>query len=138
MGDGILVQRVRPTFEQFVSYAFEEAARFYISRLARKGQLLFLPERIVSWWDQNSEIDVLASSDSERALLVGECKWFANLVGIDILQDLRRKTKILQATNSWKSINYFLFAKSVFTPALKVQACLDENIRLISVEECLI
>jgi len=138
MGDGILAQRVRPTFEQFVSYAFEEAARFYITRLARKGQIPFLPERIGSWWDQNSEIDVLAISDSERALLVGECKWFANLVGIDILQDLKRKTEILQATKSWESINYFLFAKSGFTPALQEQACLDENIRLISVKECLI
>jgi hypothetical protein len=140
MADGILAQRVRSTFEQFVSYAFEEAARSYVTRLARKGQLSFLPERIGSWWNQgrspSSEIDVLAISDSERALLVGECKWSANPVGSDILQDLKRKTQLLQATKSWDRITYFLFAKSGFTPALQEQA-MKEDVQLVSVEDCL-
>jgi len=137
MADGILAQRVRPTFEQFVSYAFEEAARSFVTRLARKGQLSFLPERIGSWWDQNSEIDVVAVSDSERELLVGECKWSTNPVGTDILENLKRKTQSLQQTKSWDSITYFLFAKSGFTPALQKQAS-KEGVHLISVEDCLI
>jgi AAA+ ATPase superfamily predicted ATPase len=136
MVDGILVQRVQPTFEQFVGYAFEEAARSYITRLARKGQLSFLPERIGSWWDQNGEIDVLAVSDNDRAILVGECKWSVNPVGSDILEDLKRKTRTLQAMKSWDRITYFLFAKSGFTPALQEQAA-QENIQLVTVDECL-
>jgi AAA+ ATPase superfamily predicted ATPase len=70
MADGILAQRVRPTFEQFVCYSFEEAARCYVTHLARSGRLSFLPERIGSWWDKNSKIDVMAISDGERALPV--------------------------------------------------------------------
>ena len=136
MADGILAQRVRPTFEQFVSYAFEEAARSYITRLARNGQLPFLPERIGSWWDQNSEIDVLAISDSERSLLVGECKWSVNPLGNNILEDLNRKTRLLQQTKSWESITYFLFSKAGYTAALQEQAA-REDVKLISVEECL-
>jgi len=138
MADGILAQRVRPTFEQYVSYAFEHASRAYVTRKARKGELSFLPERVGSWWGQNNEIDVLAISDNERALLVGECKWSANPVGIDILQELQRKAKLLQTVKSWDSISYFLFAKSGFTPALRQQASKEENIRLISIEEILI
>jgi hypothetical protein len=138
MADGILNQRVRPTFEQYVSYAFEEAAKSYIIRLARKGQLSFLPERVGGWWDQKSEIDVLALSESEQALLVGECKWSANPVGIDILHDLKRKTQTIPQTKSWENITYFLFAKSGFTPALRKQASIEENIHLISVKDCLI
>jgi hypothetical protein len=136
MADGILAQRVRPTFEQFVSYAFEEAARSYITRLARNGQLPFLPERIGSWWDQNSEIDVLAISDSERALLAGECKWSVNPVGSDILEDLKRKTHLLRQIKSWERITYILFSKSGYTAALQEQAT-REDVKLISVEECL-
>ena len=86
MADGILEHRVRPGFEGFLSYAFKEAARSYIARLARKGNMSFLPERIGNWWDQNSEIDVLAVSESESALLVGECKWSENPIGANILQ----------------------------------------------------
>ena len=138
MADGILAQRVRPTFEQFVSYAFEEAARLYVTRLARKGQLSFLPERIGSWWDQKSEIDILAISASERALLVGECKWSASHVGTDILQDLKQKVQTLQLVKSWDSITYFLFAKSGFTPALQEQVSKVDDVYLISAEDCLV
>ena len=136
MADGILTQRVRPTFDQFVSYAFEEAARAYVTRLARKGQLPFLPERIGSWWSQNNEIDVLAISESQRALLVGECKWSVYPIGSNILQDLKRKTNLLPQTQSWDSITYFLFAKSGYTPVLHEQA-IQEGVQLISVEDCL-
>jgi hypothetical protein len=137
MADAILAQRVQPNFEQFVSYAFEEAARFYVTRLAQKGQLSFLPERIGSWWDQNNEIDVIAISEAERGLLVGECKWSANTVGMDILQDLIRKAQRLQPMGSWERISYCLFAKSGFTPAVQERASFGGNIRLITVEDCL-
>jgi AAA+ ATPase superfamily predicted ATPase len=136
MADGILDQRVRPTFEQFASYAFEEACRAYITGLARNGQLPFLPERIGSWWDQYSEIDVLAISDSEQALLAGECKWSVNPVGSNILEDLKRKTRLLERTKSWENIAYFLFSKSGYTAALQEQAA-REDVKLISVEDCL-
>ncbi len=137
MADGILAQRVRPTFDQFVSYAFEEAARSYVVRLARKGRLSFLPERVGSWWDQNNEIDVVAISESERAILVGECKWSANPIGIDILENLKQKIQTFQPQLSWNEIDYFLFSKSGFTAALQKQASLEENARLVTIEECL-
>jgi hypothetical protein len=132
--DSILEQRVRPTFEQFVSYAFEEAARAYITRLARGGNLAFLPDRIGSWWDQNSEIDVLAVSDRERALLVGECKWSVNPVGIDILEGLKRKTQLISSIQSWDNITYYLFSRSGFTPAVR-QRVEQEGIHLVAVSE---
>jgi len=79
----------------------------------------------------------MAISDVEQELLVGECKWSSNPIGIDILQDLVRKTELLQKGRAWESITYFLFSKSGFTPALAEQASVEKNLRLISVEECL-
>ena len=120
-----------------VPFGLEKAARAYIVRLARKGRLSFLPERIGSWWDQNNEIDVVAVSDSERDLLVGKCKWSTNLVGSDILESLKHKTQLLQTTKSWDRITCFLFAKSGFNLTLQEQAS-KEDVHLISVEDCLI
>ncbi|MDO9128664.1 MAG: ATP-binding protein [Anaerolineales bacterium] len=137
MADGILAQRVRPTFDQFVGYAFEQAARAYIARLARKGSLPFLPERIGAWWDQSGEMDVVAVSDNEKVLLVGECKWSANAVGSDVLEDLKSKAQTLLETGRWNSALYFLFAKSGFTPAVQEQAA-NEGIRLVTVEDCFV
>ncbi len=130
LADAILAQRIRPTFDQFVSYALEEAARAYLARLARAGQLAFLPERIGAWWDRSGEVDVVAVSDADGALLLGECKWSVNPVGVDVLDDLRHKAQFVDPDGRWPAISYMLFAKAGFTPALIVRAA-DEGVRLV-------
>ena len=97
----------------------------------------FLPERIGNWWDQNSEIDIVAISESESALLVGECKWSKNPIGTNILQNLKDRAEALQAGKSWGNIEFFLFSKSGYTPAVEEQASQDPKIHLVSVEDCL-
>ena len=130
LADAILAQRIRPSFDQFVSYAFEEAARAYVAHLARAGQLGFLPERIGAWWDRSGEVDVVAVSDADGALLLGECKWSVNPVGVDVLDDLQRKAQLVDPDGRWPAISYMLFAKAGFTPALVARAA-DEGVRLV-------
>ncbi len=130
LADAVLAQRVRPTFDQFVSYAFEEAARAHVARLARAGELGFLPERVGSWWDRGAEVDVVAVSDADGALLLAECKWSANPVGTDIWEDLRRKIALVDPEGRWPAVSYALFAKAGFTPAL-VSRAQAEDVRLV-------
>ncbi len=130
LDQAILAQRVQPYFDQFVAAAFEEAAQAYVAWLARNGKLSFLPERVGRWWVPDAEIDVVAMSEQERALLVGECKWTNKPVGINILADLQRKTQLLAADGDWQQIVYILFAKSGFTPELTNLAA-QQNILLV-------
>lgn len=130
LADAVLAQRVSPTFDQFVGHAFEEAARAHVAHLARVGEIPFLPERIGSWWDRSGEIDVAAVSDTDQALLLGECKWSANPVGTDILDDLQHKTRLVDPDGRWPNVTHALFAKAGFTPALTARAAV-ENIRLV-------
>ena len=132
--DSVLERYVRPTFDQYVSYAFEDAARAYVVRLARSGRLRFVPERIGGWWERNEEIDVVAISDAEGAVLVGECKWSVNPVGTNILADLKRKAQILNSSSRWPAVSYALFAKAGFTAELEQQAS-EEGVQLVRVEE---
>lgn len=130
LADAVLAQRVQPTFDQFVSYAFEDAARAHVARLARANQLGFLPERVGSWWDRAAEVDVVAISDADGALLLGECKWSVNPVGTDILDDLQRKAPLVDPEDRWPAVSYVLFAKAGFTPALIARAA-AEKVRLV-------
>lgn len=130
LADAVLAQRVRPRFDQFVSGAFEDAARAYVAQLARANQLDFLPERVGSWWDRASEVDVVAVSDVDGALLLGECKWSVNPVGTDILDDLQHKTVLVDPEGRWPAVSYALFAKAGFTPALVARAA-AEGVRLV-------
>ncbi len=134
LADAVLEQRVQPTFDQFVGYAFEEAAREHVARLARAGKLPFLPERIGAWWERGEEIDVVAISDAEGAVLVGECKWSVNPVGLNVLVDLKRKAQVLGASGRWPKVSYALFAKAGFTPELRTVAA-AEGVRLVQATE---
>jgi AAA+ ATPase superfamily predicted ATPase len=130
LAEAVLAQRVLPTFDQFVSYAFEDAARAHVAQLTRANQLSFLPERVGSWWERVAEVDVVAVSDADAALLLGECKWSVNPVGVDVLEDLRRKTPLVDPAGHWPAVSYALFAKAGFTPALIARAA-AEGVRLI-------
>jgi AAA+ ATPase superfamily predicted ATPase len=132
--DSVLERYVRPSFDQHVSYGFEDAARAYLVRLARSGRLSFVPERIGGWWERNEEIDVVAISDAEGAVLLGECKWSVNPVGTNVLADLKRKAQILNAPGRWPDISYALFAKAGFTAELERRAS-EEGVRLVRVED---
>ncbi|NMB89900.1 MAG: ATP-binding protein [Chloroflexi bacterium] len=136
LADAILEQRIRPDLEHFAAAAFEEAAQGYVAALARTGELPFLPERIGAWWDRTAEIDLLAVSDAQGALLAGECKWSAHPVGTNVLEELRRKMEALNRSGAWTEVHYCLFSRTGFTPALIRQAA-DEHVLLAGVEQML-
>ena len=134
LADAILEQRIRPDLDHFVAATFEEAARAYVAGLARSGRLAFLPERIGSWWDRETEIDVLAISQSEKAALVGECKWSINPVGVNVLENLKTKAQTLAGEKGLDQIYFALFSRTGFTPALEEQA-IKEGVKLVTVEQ---
>jgi AAA+ ATPase superfamily predicted ATPase len=134
LANAILAQRVRPTFNIYVGQAFEEAARTHIARLARAGDLPFLPERVGSWWDRDTEIDVAAVSDTERSIILGECKWSSRPVGVNILRDLKVKAQDLTVGKRYEHVHYVLFSKKGFTSAMRAEAN-EYGIRLIEPQE---
>ena len=137
LADGVLEQRILPDLDHFVGLAFERASRDYLAALARAGKLSFVPERIEGWWDRNIEIDVLAVSELQRSIIAGECKWSVNPVGVDILNDLKSKVSVLNQTGQWEKVQYSLFSRSGFTPALRGQAAL-EDVLLVEVDQMLL
>lgn len=134
LADAILDQRIRPDLDHFAAAAFEEAARAFVARLAQTGQLAFLPERIGGWWDRDAEIDVLAISQSEKAALIGECKWSIHPVGTNVLEELKKKGERLAQGSEIQKFQYALFSRSGFTPAVEKQAK-NEGIGLYAVED---
>ena len=136
LADAILEQRVRPDLDNFAAAAFEEAAQACLARLARQGRLSFLPERIGSWWNRETEIDVLAINRAESSALVGECNWSTKPVGVNVLDALKCKAQILARESGIEKIQYALFSRSGFTPALEIQAK-NEGVALLTVDDLL-
>jgi hypothetical protein len=99
--------------------------------------LPFLPERIGRWWSNSEELDVVAVSDTEQAILVGECKWSAKAVGVNILVDLQRKTQALLTETGARHVFYALFSKTGFTPDL-ITLAKQEGVLLVDAPELLV
>jgi AAA+ ATPase superfamily predicted ATPase len=134
LASAILAQRVRPTFNVYMGQGFEEAARAHIARLARSGGLPFLPEQIGSWWDRSAEIDIAAVSDTERSIILGECKWSSRPVGVNIWRDLWAKVKDSFLAERFEHVHYVLFSKRGFTSAMRAEAK-EYDIRLVEPPE---
>ena len=78
----------------FISFlsaqVFEQCCTNYMWRMVDGEQLPFVPQRIGRWWGREHEIDIVALSqggEGGRAadLLVAECKWAQQPIGIDVL-----------------------------------------------------
>jgi AAA+ ATPase superfamily predicted ATPase len=121
---------ILPQLDLFTSLTFEEICQEHVWQMA----LPFTPQRVGAWWDRHAEIDVLAVSEAEQALLIGECKWSNKPVGTNIWEDLKRKEARLLAKGHWLHITYALFSRSGFTPAM-VETAEKEGIFLVGLED---
>lgn len=70
-------------------------------------------ENIGSWWDRNgNEIDILVYNSREKTFLVGEVKWSSKPIDVDVLEDLLRKSKLI---NFGGMYTFLLVSKAGFT-----------------------
>lgn len=98
---------IAKTFEHIV----HELLLLYSGRTLKEVEIDF--EQIGSWWDRKAnEIDVVAFNKKKRRMLLGEIKWTHDKVGVDLLDDLIRKTKLLNFSGEYKLM---LVSKSGFT-----------------------
>jgi uncharacterized protein len=80
------------------------------------------------------EIDVVAINWRERKLLLGECKWGANLVGVEVIRSLieERGPRVLArlGEKEWQT-TYAFFARTGFTIDAQARAA-TEGARLLT------
>ena len=89
------------------------------------------------WWDNaNNEIDAVALSENggENDLLLGECKYWKEPVGANVLAALEQKAALV----NWHKENYrvwfALFSASGFTQELQALAARRRDVLLLELE----
>lgn len=104
--------------------AWEELARQWVREQGYAGALSFAPEVIGSHWSRSVQADVVAISWSERAILIGECKWGDAPIDRQTARDLLERTIPLTVADlpdkgaGWK-VYPALFARAGATPAAR-------------------
>jgi AAA+ ATPase superfamily predicted ATPase len=131
---------VRAQMRAFVGMtAFEELCREWVLARARSGRLPFVPEDVGSHWATDAQVDVVAISWREKAILLGEAKWGTGRVGRALIRELvEAKTPKVLATlpdqgAEW-TVYYAFFARVGFTEAAQAEAG-EHRIQLVSLEQ---
>ena len=114
-----VLKKIKNDFSAVVADNFETVCQEMIRSHKDK---LFPFEKIGRWWDKNEEIDLVAVNDEEKKILFGEVKWSKKPVGVDIYDNLMRKSRLVDWNKEERTEYFCLFSKSGFTDNLLTQA----------------
>lgn len=117
--DFVLQQRITPFFDQFSGPVFEQVCVDYLKRIDTREKLPFQFDKIGRYWQGETEIDIVAFEMNRNQALLAECKWSTKPVGINILDDLVKKSAVIQNEMNFNQVYYAIFSRSGFTDALK-------------------
>ncbi len=102
--------------ENHVSFVFESVCRDAIRDF--DIDVGFIPTRIGSYWNKNTEIDVMAINDTEKKVFAAECKYRRNTpVDFHVLEKLENKCRSLDELKDYE-ITYGLFSVSGFDQSI--------------------
>ena len=85
--------------------------------------------KVGRWWDKNTEIDIVALGEDNK-IVFGECKYSNKQVGLNVLNELKEKSKKVIWNNDKREEYYILFSKSGFSQDLIDLAKEESNILL--------
>lgn len=133
--DEIVLERLRKNFvDNHAAFVFEDICRQRLWDLSAEGDLPFLASKVGRWWDrQGNEIDAVALAPEDGQILFGECKFWTEPVGANILAQLEEKAKLVDWKRGARREWYTVFSVSGFTPELRQLAAQRDNVFLYEI-----
>lgn len=115
-----VLNKIKENFSGYVAKTYEDIC---INYTLKNYNLL----KCGRWWSKENEIDIVGVSTDY--IVVGECKYSNKKVGLNILEELKIKSKKIDSPLQVKT--YLLFSKSGFTDDLISLSKKDDSLGLI-------
>ena len=116
--------KIENEFDLYVSKIYEDLARESVWE-----NMKFPLVKVGRWWDKDTEIDIVALGEDNK-IVFGECKYSKKQVGLNILNELKEKSKKVIWKNDKREEYYIIFSKSGFSQDLIELAKKETNIIL--------
>ncbi|MCL2299406.1 MAG: ATP-binding protein [Firmicutes bacterium] len=135
LGGSVFDNEVERQINAYMGLVFEDICKQWLFEQARRNALPFFIGSLGRWWGTNDktrlqeEIDIMAERNGEA--LLAECKWKNADVGVDVLRQLQRRSKMFQ----FESVHYYIFSKNMFTGELLVKEYEQGVVKLFTLEE---
>lgn len=112
----IVMNKIKENFiDNHVSYVYEDICIEKMWELNADGVFNFNFSKIGRWWNNDKEIDIVAFNNTENNIIFGECKFWENKVGINILSALEEKSKYVEWNKNNRKEKFILFSVNGFT-----------------------
>ena len=120
---GIVMSKIRKgLISGHTAFVYEDVCRERMWELNAEGRWPFHFSKIGRWWDGKNEIDLTAIDPDGNNLILGECKFWQEPVGVNILRELEEKANSVDWRKKGRRLWYVLFSAAGFTDELKAVA----------------
>lgn len=115
----IVMNKIKKSFiSSQVSFVYEDVCREKMWAMNAAEAWPFHFTKIGRYWDSRVEIDVAALDPEGKNLILGECKYWKEAVGVNVLHDLEQKARSVSWNQKNRKTWYVLFSANGFTPEL--------------------
>lgn len=87
--------------------------------------------KLGGYWDAKNEIDIAALDPEGKNLILGECKYWKEPVGLNVLHELEAKAGDVAWERDRRKVWYVLFSISGFSDELRNHAATRDDLLLI-------
>jgi hypothetical protein len=130
----IVMEKIEKSLvKNHIACVYEDVCKERMWALNAENTWPFHFSKIGRYWDSKTEIDIAALDPEGKNLILGECKYWKDPVGIRVFQDLVEKEQSVSWERDRRKVWYVLFSASGFTDELRPVA--DERGDLLLFDE---
>ena len=113
-----------------IAFVYEDVCKERMWELNADDVWPFNFTKLGRYWDAKTEIDIAALDSEGKNLILGECKYWQEPVGANVLRDLEAKTDLVAWERTDRKVWYVLFSASGFSDELTALAATREDVLL--------
>ena len=127
----IVMDKIKKSLvKNHIAFVYEDVCKERMWELNSEDAWTFNFTKLGRYWDSKDEIDIVALDPEGKNLILGECKYWSDPVGISVLRDLEAKTEAVAWERDHRKVWYVLFSASGFTDELIQEAKNRDNLKL--------
>lgn len=116
----IVLDKIRKSMVSgHTAFVYEDVCREQMWKLNANGSWPFHFSKLGRWWDSRNELDIAAIDPDGSNLILGECKFWQEPVGSNILYALEQKAATVEWRKDRRHTWLILFSAAGFTDELK-------------------
>lgn len=119
----LVMNKIRKSLvKNHVAFVYEDVCKERMWELNADDVWPFNFTKLGRYWDSRDEIDIAALDPEGKNLILGECKYWVEPVGISVLRSLEAKAETVAWKRDSRNVWYVIFSASGFTDDLIKEA----------------